>query len=77
MQRVTCRAPELAGIDAPVFSDLLLHDMGAAHRSERDANAGAATVTDAIVAHTGEAAAAFAAMSAADQQALINYLQGL
>ena len=95
---------ELAGIDAPVFSDLLLHDMGAPLADGlTDQNATstqwrtpplvgvrfagmylhdgrAATVTDAIVAHTGEAAgaaAAFAAMSAADQQALINYVQGL
>jgi len=94
----------LAGIDAPIYSDLLLHDMGAALADGlTDGSATspawrtapliglrfaasylhdgrAATVTDAVLAHDGEAAAsrtAFQALSPDDQRALIDYVSAL
>jgi CxxC motif-containing protein (DUF1111 family) len=96
--------PELADIDAPVFTDMLLHDMGPdladgltdqsasssgwrtapliglrfAHTYLHDGRA--QSVRDAIAAHAGEgaaAAAAFAAMSAADQETLLTYVEAL
>jgi CxxC motif-containing protein (DUF1111 family) len=94
----------LAGIDAPIYTDLLLHDMGPAladgltdgssqssqwrtaplmglrhlHGYLHDARA--KTIEDAIMAHGGEgaaAAAAFAALSPADQQTLVEFVGGL
>lgn len=96
--------PQLAGIDAPIYSDLLLHDMGAAladgltegsatSPSWRTApliglrfaasylhDGRAATVTDAVLAHDGEAAASrtgFQALSPDDQRRLIDFVSAL
>ncbi|HET9988263.1 MAG TPA: di-heme oxidoredictase family protein [Kofleriaceae bacterium] len=97
--------PELAGIDAPVYTDLLLHDMGDAladgmtdggadSRAWRTApliglrfspnlylhDGRASSVTDAILAHGGEAQAATAAFNAltqADQDVLVAYVEAL
>jgi CxxC motif-containing protein (DUF1111 family) len=95
---------QLAGIDAPVFTDLLLHDMGDAladgmtdgsadSRGWRTAplvglrfartylhDGRAASVTDAILAHDGEgrgSADAFRALSDADRDALVAYVEAL
>lgn len=95
---------QLAGIAAPIYSDLLLHDMGAAladgltegsatspawrtapliglRFSESYLHDGrAATLTDAVLAHDGEAAAsrsAFQALSSDDQRTLIDYVSAL
>ncbi len=95
---------QLAGIDAPIYSDLLLHDMGAALADGlTDGSATspawrtapliglrfaasylhdgrAATVTDAVLAHGGEAAAsrtAFEALSPDDQRSLIDFVSAL
>jgi CxxC motif-containing protein (DUF1111 family) len=95
---------QLADIDAPVFTDMLLHDMGTgladglADQSsdgkswrtspligERFAqtflhDGRASTIAEAIAAHGGEgsdAAAAFSALSAADQQTLTDYVGAL
>jgi CxxC motif-containing protein (DUF1111 family) len=94
----------LAGIDAPIYSDLLLHDMGAALADGMTDGGASATawrtapliglrfqstylhdgralsVTDAVLAHDGEArcaARAFAALSDADQRALIEFVEAL
>ncbi len=96
--------PELAGIDAPIYSDLLLHDMGdALADGQTDGSSTspgwrtapliglrfastylhdgrAATVTDAVLAHDGEAAGArtaFQALSPDDQRALIDFVSAL
>ena len=96
--------PELAGIDAPVYTDLLLHDMGAALADgQTDGSATspgwrtapliglrfaasylhdgrAATVTDAVLAHDGEAADSrtrFQALSPDDQRTLIDFVSAL
>ncbi|HVV87435.1 MAG TPA: di-heme oxidoredictase family protein [Kofleriaceae bacterium] len=96
--------PQLADLDAPVFTDLLLHDMGDGladgmtdgggdSRTWRTApliglrfsklylhDGRASTVTDAIRAHGGEAAgsvAAFDALSPADRDALVAYVEAL
>jgi CxxC motif-containing protein (DUF1111 family) len=97
--------PALANIDAPVFTDLLLHDMGDAladgmtdggadSRAWRTApliglrfspglylhDGRASSVTDAILAHGGEAQAAtdaFKALSQADQDLLVAYVEAL
>jgi CxxC motif-containing protein (DUF1111 family) len=96
--------PQLAGIDAPIYSDLLLHDMGAAladgltdggatSPAWRTApliglrfsasylhDGRAATITDAVLAHDGEAAAsrtAFQALSPDDQRLLIDFVSAL
>jgi CxxC motif-containing protein (DUF1111 family) len=95
---------QLAGRDAPIYTDLLLHDMGVALADglgDQSATsttwrtpaligvrfAGAflhdgraATVRDAISAHAGEAAAvsaAFGNLSAADQETLVSFVEGL
>lgn len=94
----------LADIDAPVFTDLLLHDLGDAladgltdegadSRAWRTApliglrfartylhDGRATSLADAIAQHGGEAAAsaaAFAALSPADRQTLLTYLEAL
>jgi len=97
----------LADIDAPVYSDVLLHDMGAELAdgiADGDASGSewrtaplvgmrffrsflhdgrAKTLRDAVVAHGGPgseasvAAAAFQALSAADQQRLLDFVAGL
>ena len=95
----------LANIDAPVYTDLLLHDMGdaladgmtdggATSRAWRTApliglrfspslylhDGRAASVKDAILAHAGEAqasTAAFTALSQADQDLLVAYVEAL
>jgi CxxC motif-containing protein (DUF1111 family) len=94
----------LAGIAAPIYSDLLLHDMGAALADGlTDGSATspawrtapliglrfaasylhdgrAATITDAVLAHDGEAAAsrsAFQALSPDDQRSLIEFVSAL
>ncbi|HEY1547883.1 MAG TPA: di-heme oxidoredictase family protein, partial [Kofleriaceae bacterium] len=96
--------PQLAGISAPIYSDLLLHDMGNALADgmvdggatsaqwrtapligERFAkefmhDGRAATIEDAILAHAGEAAnaaAAFSALSPANQQLLLDFVGAL
>jgi CxxC motif-containing protein (DUF1111 family) len=95
---------QLAGIDAPIYSDLLLHDMGAALADGMTDGGAAATawrtapliglrfqssylhdgraqsVTDAVLAHDGEAreaARAFSALSEADQRTLIEFVEAL
>jgi CxxC motif-containing protein (DUF1111 family) len=95
---------QLADIDAPVFTDMLLHDMGdgladgmtdggGGSRDWRTApliglrfsklylhDGRASTVTDAILMHGGEAeasVAAFTALSQADRDALIAYVEAL
>jgi len=95
---------QLAGIDAPIYSDLLLHDMGAALAdgvTEGSATSPAwrtapliglrfaatylhdgraATVTDAVLAHDGEAAASrttFQALSPDDRRLLIDFVSAL
>jgi CxxC motif-containing protein (DUF1111 family) len=95
---------QLANIDAPIYSDLLLHDMGPALADgltdqsafstgwrttpligERFAtqylhDGRAKSIRDAIAAHAGEAAgaaAAFAALSAGDQQTLLDFVTAL
>jgi CxxC motif-containing protein (DUF1111 family) len=97
---------QLANIDAPVFTDLLIHDMGAALADSLVDVAGQATgshwktspliglrffrtfmhdgramtVEDAILAHDGEARAsadAFRALSAADRQTLLTFVEAL
>jgi CxxC motif-containing protein (DUF1111 family) len=95
---------QLAGIDAPIYSDLLLHDMGAALADGMTDGGASATawrtapliglrfqstflhdgrvqsVTDAVLAHDGEAreaARAFRALSDADQRALIELVEAL
>lgn len=95
---------QLAGIDAPVYTDVLLHDMGSALADGMtDENAQstewrtapliglrfskeflhdgrAATVTDAILAHDGEAklsADSFRALSSDDQSALVQFVEAL
>lgn len=94
----------LAGIDAPIYSDLLLHDMGTALADGlTDGNAGslqwrtapliglrfaatylhdgrAPSVTEAVLAHDGEARAArdgFLALSPDDQRRLIDFVEAL
>jgi CxxC motif-containing protein (DUF1111 family) len=94
----------LAGIAAPVYTDLLLHDMGPALADgQTDGSASspawrtapliglrfsasylhdgrAATPTDAVLAHDGEAAAsrtAFQALSPDDQRFLIDFISAL
>jgi CxxC motif-containing protein (DUF1111 family) len=94
----------LAGIAAPIYSDLLLHDMGAALADGlTDGSASspawrtapliglrfaasylhdgrAANITDAVLAHDGEAAAsrsAFQALSPDDQRTLIDHVSAL
>ncbi len=94
----------LADIDAPVYTDMLLHDMGDAladgmvdggadSRAWRTApliglrfetlylhDGRAASVTDAITAHAGEAAAsaaAFAALSQSDRDTLVAFVEAL
>jgi CxxC motif-containing protein (DUF1111 family) len=96
--------PQLADIDAPVFTDMLLHDMGDGLADGMTDGGGtskdwrtaplvglrfsklymhdgrASTVTDAILAHGGEAQAsvdAFNALSQADRDALIAYVEAL
>lgn len=96
--------PQLAGIQAPIYSDLLLHDMGdaladgltdggATSRQWRTApligmrfskelmhDGRAATVEDAILDHDGEAlpaANAYRALSPADQQTLLAFVEAL
>ncbi|HEX3763037.1 MAG TPA: di-heme oxidoredictase family protein [Kofleriaceae bacterium] len=96
--------PQLAGIDAPIYSDLLLHDMGPAladGQTDGSATPSAwrtapliglrfaptylhdgrvTTVTDAVLAHDGEAAGsrtAFQALSSDDQRALIDFVSAL
>jgi CxxC motif-containing protein (DUF1111 family) len=95
---------QLAGIAAPVYSDLLLHDMGAALAdglTEGSATSPAwrtapliglrfsasylhdgraATITDAVLAHDGEATgsrSAFQALSPDDQRSLIDFVSAL
>jgi CxxC motif-containing protein (DUF1111 family) len=95
---------QLAGVDAPVYTDLLVHDMGddladgmvdgaATSRQFRTApliaerfqraylhDGRAHTLDAAILAHGGEgagAAAAYAALSADDKQALLAFVGGL
>jgi len=97
----------LAGVDAPVFTDLLLHDMGTEHGDGlADGTATsmqwktppliglrlmksylhdgrAKTIADAIEGHAGDGSEAtdslalFHALSAAQQQTLIDYVTGL
>lgn len=94
----------LAGIDAPIYTDILLHDLGPAladgltdgsststqwktapliglrHLRGYLHDGRAKTITDAIMAHGGEgaaAAAAFAALSPGDQQTLLDFVGGL
>jgi CxxC motif-containing protein (DUF1111 family) len=95
---------QLAGIDAPIYSDLLLHEMGTA-LADGQTDGGATSlqwrtapliglrftrnylhdarahsVTDAVIAHAGEAlgaAQAFQALSADDQRALIEFVEAL
>jgi CxxC motif-containing protein (DUF1111 family) len=102
--RASYPIPELAGIDAPIYSDLLLHDMGAA-LADGMTDGGATSlqwrtapliglrfaqvylhdgrahsVTEAVLAHGGEAsgaAAAFQALAADDQRALIEFTEAL
>lgn len=95
---------QIADIDAPIFTDMLLHDMGpglADGMTDGDAGPSswrtapligmrfqssflhdgrARDVAAAIAAHGGEAqasAAAFAALSDADQQTLLHYVEAL
>ncbi len=95
---------QLADIDAPVYTDMLLHDMGDAladgmvdgtsdSRAWRTApliglrfenlylhDGRAASVTDAILAHDGEARAAadaFRALSPADRDSLVRFVEAL
>jgi CxxC motif-containing protein (DUF1111 family) len=95
---------QLADIDAPVFTDMLLHDMGDALADGMTDGGGgskdwrtapliglrfsklymhdgrASTITDAILAHGGEAQAsvdAFNALSQADRDALTAYVEAL
>jgi CxxC motif-containing protein (DUF1111 family) len=99
---------QLAGIDAPIFSDLLLHDMGATHADGlTDGTATsrqwktppliglrlmhtylhdgrAMTIADAIEQHdngdgseAADSIARFHALSSAQQQTLIDYVEGL
>jgi CxxC motif-containing protein (DUF1111 family) len=95
---------QIANLDAPIYSDLLLHDMGAA-LADGQTDGGASSLqwrtapliglrfarnylhdgrahslTEAIHAHDGEAhgaAQAFQALSPADQQTLIEFVQAL
>lgn len=96
--------PKLANIDAPVYSDLLLHDMGPALADGLTDGSASSTqwrtapliglrfdrvymhdgraksVTEAIMAHAGEAqvsAAAFQALSAEDRAALVQFVEAL
>ncbi len=102
--RVDYPIAQLADIDAPVYTDMLLHDMGrdlADGQTDQSADSfawrtapligerfaktflhdgRASTISAAIAAHGGEAAAArdaFAALSAADQQTLSDYALAL
>jgi len=95
---------QLADRDAPIYSDLLLHDMGTALADGQTDGGATSTqwrtapliglrftrnylhdarahsVTDAVLAHAGEAlgaAQAFQALSADDQRALIAYVEAL
>lgn len=95
---------QLANIDAPIYTDLLLHDMGKALADgQTDGSADsfawrtapliglrfatlylhdgrAHSVRDAILAHAGEAAGAvqaFQALSADDQQLLVQFVEAL
>ncbi len=95
---------QLADIDAPIYSDLLLHDMGPALADGMTDGGGtgsswrtapliglrfsqlflhdgrAHNVSDAVLAHAGEAAgsvAAFQALSQDDQQTLIKFVEAL
>jgi CxxC motif-containing protein (DUF1111 family) len=95
---------QLAGIDAPIYSDLLLHDMGAALADGMTDGGASATawrtapligvrfqssylhdgraqsVTEAVLAHDGEAreaARAFSALPLADQRTLIDFVEAL
>jgi CxxC motif-containing protein (DUF1111 family) len=95
---------QLAGIDAPIYSDLLLHDMGAAladgmtdggasplawrtapliglrFQSTYLHDGRAHSVAEAVLAHDGESrgsALAFEALPAADQRALIEFVEAL
>jgi CxxC motif-containing protein (DUF1111 family) len=95
---------QLADIDAPIFTDMLLHDMGDGLADGMTDGGGdskdwrtapliglrfsklylhdgrASTVTDAILAHGGEAAAsiaAFNALSQADRDVLVAYVEAL
>jgi CxxC motif-containing protein (DUF1111 family) len=96
--------PQLADIDAPVFTDMLLHDMGDGLADGMTDGGGtskdwrtapliglrfsklylhdgrASTIADAILMHGGEAQAsvdAFNALSPADRDALIAYVEAL
>jgi CxxC motif-containing protein (DUF1111 family) len=96
--------PQLAAIDAPIYSDLLLHDMGPAladgmtdGRATSPAwrtapliglrfvpsylhDGRAASVTDAVLAHDGEARGAreaFQALAPDDQRSLIEFIEAL
>lgn len=96
--------PQLANIDAPIYTDLLLHDMGkdlADGQTDGSADSfawrtapligmrfasnylhdgRAHNVRDAILAHAGEAAGAvqaFQALSADDQQLLVQFVEAL
>jgi CxxC motif-containing protein (DUF1111 family) len=102
--RTSYPIPALAGIDAPIYSDLLLHDMGAeladgiteagaSSRQWRTApliglrfartylhDGRARNVTDAVLAHGGEAGAAvsaFQALAQDDQRVLIEFTEAL
>lgn len=95
---------KLANIDAPVYTDLLLHDMGPALADGLTDGSATSTqwrtapliglrfdrvylhdgraksVTEAIMAHAGEAqvsATAFQALSAEDRAALVQYVEAL
>ncbi|HEX4419334.1 MAG TPA: di-heme oxidoredictase family protein [Kofleriaceae bacterium] len=96
--------PQLAGIDAPIYTDLLLHDMGPALADGQTDGSATSTgwrtapliglrfartylhdsraqsVTEAVMAHAGEASGAlqaFQALSADDQSLLIQYVEAL
>jgi CxxC motif-containing protein (DUF1111 family) len=102
--RASYPVAQLAGIDAPIYSDLLLHDMGAALADGMtDGNARstqwrtapliglrfarsylhdgrAHSVSDAVLAHDGEARGArdaFQALSPDDQRRLIDFVEAL
>jgi len=102
--RASYPIPQLAGIDAPIYSDLLLHDMGDA-LADGNTDGGATSsqwrtapliglrftrnylhdsrahsVTEAVLAHDGEARGAvqaFQALSPDDQRVLIEFVEAL
>ena len=102
--RASYPIPQLAGIDAPIYSDLLLHDMGDA-LADGNTDGGATSsawrtapliglrfsrnylhdsrahsVTEAVLAHDGEARGAvqaFQALSPDDQRTLIEFVEAL